>query len=421
MKPLAKIIADLPIDNPACITPTRRVMRDDLLEKAKYLRESGSVLADPLIDGSDIVTAMAQMIALDGYVSALFLVPADMDDGLRAKVREIANNVRLLRPGGETKWIMATSGTTGTPKLVSHSLRSLTRSLKVDGSLGAQLRWALLYDPCRFAGLQVTLQACISGSVLLVPGTAHIEDVVNFLNREICTSISATPSMWRKMLSVAIAQDLKLRHVTLGGEIADEKTLQRLRLLFPEARITHIYASTEAGVGFSVKDCKAGFPVEYLTAAPGGKIELKISDHGNLLIRGQDLDQVYVNQSQALIGPDGFINTGDLVELRGGRVFFRGRANGSINVGGQKVMPEEVENVLRNCPEILDVRVYGKPSPVLGTIVAAEVVACKKNGHEELKKKIKAICQKQLETYKRPALIRIVDDIELTGAGKIKR
>lgn len=421
MKSLAELIATLPSEDLVCITPGKRVRRRELLLSAMHLRENGAALADPLVSGYDVTSALERMIALDGYASALFLVPADADERVQMQVRSLANRVTMLEPGGETQWVMATSGTTGTPKLVSHNLRSLTRSLKINSQIGSQIRWALLYDPCRFAGLQVTLQACISGSTLLVPGSKDNEEIIDFLQRENCTSASATPSMWRKLLSATADKKLNLQQVTLGGEIADQKTLQRLRLRFPEAKITHIYASTEAGVGFSVKDGLEGFPSEYLEQLPGSNVELKIAAGGLLLIRGANFSQSYVSHPQSLMNQSGFIDTGDLVELRGSRVFFLGRANGSINVGGQKVMPEEVEAVLRGSQDIIDARVYGKPSPVLGSVVVAEVVPLQGCDDVELKKQLQALCLRRLEAFKRPAVIRIVSDIELTGAGKMKR
>ncbi len=421
MESLAEFISALRDEDLVCITPQTRVRRRELLLSAMLLRDSGAALADPLVSGGDIASALERMIALDGYASALFLVPEDADEHVQMRVRTLAKKVTVLEPGSETQWIMATSGTTGSPKLVSHNLRSLTRSLKINSEIGSKIRWALLYDPCRFAGLQVALQACISGSVLLVPGSRDNEEVVDFLQHENCTSISATPSMWRKLLSSTSAKKLDMQQVTLGGEIADQKILQRLRLAFPEAKITHIYASTEAGVGFSVKDGLEGFPSEYLDQVPGRTVELKISTDGVLLVRGANLNQHYVDQPLALTNQKGFIDTGDAVELRGKRVFFLGRANGSINVGGQKVMPEEVEAVLRDSQDILDVKVYGKPSPVLGSVVFADVVPLESCPHEELKKQLQEMCQRRLDAFKRPAVIRIVDDIELTGAGKVKR
>jgi len=421
MESLAELIEALPSEDLVCITPEKRVRRRELLMSALHLRENGLALADPLVHGHDVVSALERIIALDGYASALFLVSADADERVQMKVRALANRVTELEPGGETQWIMATSGTTGTPKLVSHNLRSLTRSLKINLQIGSETIWALLYDPCRFAGLQVTLQACISGSLLLVPGSKDNEEIVEFLQREKCTSVSATPSMWRRLLSATGGRKLNLNQVTLGGEIADRKTLQGLKLRFPDAKITHIYASTEAGVGFSVRDGLEGFPLEYLEKIPGSNVELKISPDGVLHLKGANFNQSYVDHPQALVNKGGFIDSGDVVEVRGSRVFFLGRANGSINVGGQNVMPEEVEAVLRGSPDILDAKVYGKPSPVLGSVVVAEVVPLKDCVDVELKKQLQALCQRRLEAFKRPAVIRIVNDIELTGAGKLKR
>jgi acyl-CoA synthetase (AMP-forming)/AMP-acid ligase II len=339
---------------------------------------------------------------------------------LHLKIKHLVSDAAPLAAGAATKWIIATSGTTGTPKLVAHTFASLTRSLKRD-FVSKPFRWALLYDPCRFAGLQVTLQALIGGSVLLAPPIDDIEACVAFLLRESCTSISATPSMWRKLLLAADAPKLDLCHITLGGEIADNIILKRLHAMFPAAKITHIYASTEAGVGFSVKDGKAGFPASYLDAVPGGRVELKVDERANLLIRGEGFEQSYVDQAQTLAGADGFVDTGDLVEIDGERVMFLGRANGSINVGGHKVMPEEIELVLRDCPTVVDVRVYGKPSTILGSVVAADVVASDEAAGIELKAQLMQLCRNRLEAFKRPAVIRIVKNIAITSAGKVKR
>lgn len=420
MQTLAEILSSLPGDDVACITPEGRVTRRELLMRAESLRISGEALESPLVSGAEILTMLTRLIALDGYASSILLMPVDTDARLYANAKKQVNKQNLIRDGEATRWIIATSGTTGAPKLVTHSLQTLTQSLKMNTEIGRQLRWALIYDPCRFAGLQVVLQACISGSALLVPKTADIEELVDFLIFEGCTSISATPSMWRKMLSATNAHKLELRHITLGGEITDEKTLGRLKSKFSNAKITHIYASTEVGVGFSVKDGKAGFPAEYLKSVPGGKVELRISQQGTLLIRNTELNQT-LGQQGIITDADGFIDTGDSVILQANRVIFLGRANGSINIGGQKVMPEEVEAVLRESSSVVDVRVYGKPSPVLGNVVVAEVVPLPQICEEDLKQKLFATCKERLAAFKRPAVIRIVKDIELTEAGKAKR
>lgn len=421
MKTLAEMISEPPNEGFVCVTPATKVTRRDLLSRASKLRESGAAISDPIVSGADTVSALERMVALDGFASALYLAPADLSAEQGAWLRQLAKGVTSLRPGAKTQWVIATSGTSGAPKLVAHNLQSLTHSLKKDSVVGVELRWALLYDPCRFAGLQVTLQASISGSTLLVPQSADIGSCVEFLRCNLCTSISATPSMWRKILAIASVEELGLRHVTLGGEIADQKTLQLLRATFPRAKITHIYASTEAGVGFSVRDGRAGFPAGYLKTGPGRNVKLRISAQGVLQIGGEFFEQEYVGQPHALIDRDGFIDTGDMVKRQGERVFFLGRANGSINVGGQKVMPEEVESVLRGCPGVEEARVYGKPSPILGAIVVADVVAGKSNCADELRDQLKALCQAQLEPFKRPGIIHMVDEIKVSATGKVRR
>lgn len=421
MTTLAETISKFSPDGIACITPTERVTWSDLLSDANKLRFTGEVLADPIVNGFEIVSALKRMIALDGFASALYLVPEDMDEELRAKVRELADGVTKLPLGASTHWVIATSGTSGAPKLVVHDFRSLTNNLKIDINIGGELRWGLLYDPCRFAGLQVILQSCVGGSSLLWTPSGGMDECLDFLSKNFCTSVSATPSMWRKILSCADASQLRLRHITLGGEIADDKTLERLRLIFPKAKIAHIYASTEAGVGFSVRDGKAGFPLAYLTSPPVENLDLAIAPCGTLKIRSKSGAVGYIEKSQVMADSEGFITTGDLVNVKGRRVFFLGRANGSINVGGQKVMPEEVETILRSCLGVTDALVYGKASPVLGSIVVADVVVENGSDGTEVVRQLHSLCQVHLDKFKRPAIIRVVSDIKLTGAGKVGR
>ena len=72
------------------------------------------------------------------------------------------------------------------------------------------------------------------------------------------------------------SNDIDFKRITLGGEIADQAILSSLRKVFTSSKISHIYASTEAGVGFSVQDSLAGFPLEYLKSTNQLGIELKI-------------------------------------------------------------------------------------------------------------------------------------------------
>jgi acyl-coenzyme A synthetase/AMP-(fatty) acid ligase len=317
--------------------------------------------------------------------------------------------------------VLPTSGTTGTPKLVSHSLESLTRTTRVDIQRAADCRWGLLYDYARFAGLQVVLQALLPGATLIAPSpAASLAKQVTALARGGCTHLSATPTLWRKILMTEGNEQLKLRQITLGGEIVEERVLRALRHRFPQARITHIYASTEAGVGFSVSDGHEGFPANYLAESPAG-IELRVRN-GKLFVRNSSVQPRYVGTVDQFADDQGFVDTGDLVTLRGDRYVFLGRETGVINVGGNKVHPEEVEQVLMSHPEVWQARVSSKKNPITGSLVVAEIVT----GNDvqdptALRISITDLCHARLARHKVPALIRIVKELPCSATGKLAR
>src|ERR1700689_3748426 len=100
---------------------------------------------------------------------------------------------------------------------------------------------------------------------------------------------------------------------------------------------------------------------------------MKVED-GTLRIRSQRIAGGYLRGGAGLSGEDGYVDTGDLVELQGGRYYFRGRKGGVINVGGLKVYPEEVESVLNADPRVRMSLVRARRNPIMGAVVVAEVV-----------------------------------------------
>jgi acyl-CoA synthetase (AMP-forming)/AMP-acid ligase II len=345
------------------------------------------------------------MLLHDGVARTLLLAPPGLPAEALAEFRKACGIGDANIGDSNTQWAIATSGTTGTPKLTLHSLASLTRTTRHGAPRDSPHRWALLYDVQRFAGLQVLLQALAGGDTLLIPRhDAPVEDVVAFLAGNGCDAISATPTLWRRILMSPGARSLQPAHVTLGGEIADQAVLDALAAAFPRAAIRHIYASTEAGVGFTVNDRLEGFPAEFLTRPPSG-VSIGVSDAGHLILGGGAAR----------------VDTGDLVALDGGRYRFMGRASGSINVGGNKLQPEEVERVLREHPDVVEAVVYAKKSAITGSVVCADVVARAGVDPGELKRGVIAHCRGRLEAFKVPAVLRVVESIGAASTGKIER
>ena len=382
------------------------------------------------------------LILLDGVAKKILFLPRDIDSSLHQKYYKEANvlyeitlneNVltysavqiidteKICERQHLTEWIIPTSGTTSTPKLVAHTFESLTKSTKRDITLGEDYTWGLVFDIYRFSGIQVLLQSLLSGATLIITSpTQSMAEMLVLLSNNNCTALSATSSFWRKVLMTKESNTLNLRRITLGGEIADKNILEALNYKFKATKISHIYASTEVGVGFSVTDGKSGFPISYLHGTIDGT-QMKIDGDGLLWIAPQNKNQRYLS-TEKMYDEEGYINTGDLVEIKEDRVYFLGRDSGAINVGGNKVQPEEVETTLLSSGLLSEAYVYAMKNPMMGSLVCADVVLSNVElEKKEAKKILLTYCRDHLENFKVPAIVKFVTEIQTTQSGKLKR
>lgn len=404
-----------------------------------------------LATGSQLTAALA-LIELDGVARRITILPPDVDPAhvpvLTANAetdavvfdRGMANTaldvpVRVActpavgaldwhpAPPLQTEWVMLTSGTTGIAKMVVHSLAGLTGAF-AGTPREPDVVWGTFYDIRRYGGLQIFLRAMLGGTSLILSSAGEpAADHVDRLGRHAVTHLLGTPTHWRRaLMSPAIAK-ISPRYVRLSGEIADQAILDALRKAFPHAHIGHAYASTEAGVAFAVNDGLAGFPAALVADVRDG-VEMKVED-GSLRIRSPRSASRYVGTNAPLAGEDGFVDTGDMVELRGDRYVFAGRRGGIINIGGLKVHPEEVEAVINRHPQVRMSLVRPRKNPVTGAVVTADVVL--KSGEQAatasggIKDEILKLCRDALPLYKVPAAISIVPALDVAATGKLVR
>ena len=328
------------------------------------------------------------------------------------------------RPTLETEWILLTSGTTDAPKLVVHTFSSLTCGIERKSDTASAIVWSTFYDIRRYGGLQIFLRAALTGSALVL--SSKEETVAQFLTRAGAagvTHISGTPSHWRRALMSTYADRIAPRYVRLSGEIADQAILDQLRHQYPQAAIVHAFASTEAGVAFEVSDGLAGVPADQLHRSSDVEIKMEAE---TLRVRSPRNASRYLDETRrSLKGDDGFVNTKDVLTLHDGRYFFAGRQDGVINVGGLKVHPEEVESVLNSHPEIRHSFVHAKCSPVVGALVAADVLlrVPQSDASESAKicREVLAFCREKLPAYKVPVSIRPVLFLPIADTGKLAR
>jgi acyl-coenzyme A synthetase/AMP-(fatty) acid ligase len=325
----------------------------------------------------------------------------------------------------QTEWILLTSGTTGVPKLVAHSLASLAGAIERTNKAESPVVWSTFYDIRRYGGLQIFLRAILTGASLVLSG-AH-ESTVDFLSRAGAhgvTHISGTPSHWRRALMSPSAHMITPQYVRLSGEIADQGILNHLQSFYREARVAHAFASTEAGVAFDVTDGLAGFPASLI--GKRADVEMKVQD-GSLRVRSTRIADRYLGQhAEPLTKSDGFVDTRDMLELRGDRYYFVGRRDGVINVGGLKVHPEEVEAVINRHTDVQMSLVRTRKNPITGALVVADVVLKTALGSagrntRELQSEILLLCREELPSHKVPASINFVPALAVAETGKLVR
>ncbi|MGH8291437.1 MAG: AMP-binding protein [Steroidobacteraceae bacterium] len=355
-----------------------------------------------------------------------FAVDADAEPALLP--RSARGAVERTEREYDTEWVLLTSGTTGAPKLVAHTLASLTSAFAGQSPEEGQAPiWSTFYDIRRYGGLQIYLRALYGGSLVLSHAGEAVTDFLGRAGAAGVTHISGTPSHWRQALMSGAAQGLAPAYVRLSGEIADQGILDALRAAFPRAVVAHAFASTEAGVGFEVQDGLAGFPAT-LALRPEHGAELEVS-RGTLRIRSRGNASAYLGVgAPALKDAQGFVDLGDRLELRDGRYYFIGRSGGIINVGGLKVHPEEVEVVINSHPRVRMSLVRSRPNPITGAVVAADVVLADGEGSgreqstdDRIRQEILGACRMRLAAHKVPALIRFVPSLEMSASGKLVR
>lgn len=391
--------------------------------------------------------AVPALLALDGIAHRLLLCPPDLSpDHLPAVIAEASVDMVVSdgtgpaakRPHGlpvvgpdsimpteggshATEWLLFTSGTTGRPKIVVHTLESLSGPLDDGLAVASNAVWSTFYDIRRYGGLTILFRALLGGGSMVL--SRHDEAVPDFLmraGRSGVTHISGTPSHWRRALMTSAVGQIAPNYVRLSGEVADQAILNNLRSTFPRADIAHAFASTEAGFAFDVRDRMAGFPAGLIDQI--GKAELRIQD-GSLRIRSARAASRYLGANGPLADADGFVDTGDMVELRGDRYYFVGRREGIINVGGTKVHPEEVEAVINQHPAVQMARARARPSPITGAIVVADIVRRPgvTDSFHAIRNEILAACRNALPPQKVPVLLYEVPTLGIAPSGKLVR
>jgi long-chain acyl-CoA synthetase len=300
--------------------------------------------------------------------------------------------------------VLFTSGSTGASKAAVHDLDVLLDKYQKQRQ---KLRTIVFLQLDHIGGVNTLFYTLANGGAVIVPGSRAAADVCSAIEAYGAQLLPSSPTFLNLLLLSGEHEkhDLSsLELITYGTEPMPESTLKRTHAAFPSARLQQTYGSTELGILGSRSRSNSSLWVR----VGGTGYETKIVD-GTLRVRARTAMLGYLN-APSPFDEDGFVDTGDRVEVDGDWIRILGRESEVINVGGSKVHPCEVESVLLDIDEIEDASVRGEPHPILGQIVVAHVQLRQSMSPRELKQLVRRRCQNALPSYAVPVKIEISEE-----------
>ncbi len=385
-----------------------------------------------LLDGDYTPRAIALLFALyqNNNIVALNTVASDKEiddkcetsaasvvigvrDELRIKRRgKKSDSIALVQRLAEAKragMILFSSGTTGTPKAMLHDLDRLVESYGGKRPKSINVLLFLLLD--HIGGINTLLNAFGMGATVTIPVNRTPDGVCELVARYKVTLLPASPTFLNLMLisGAAARHDLgSLRMISYGTEPMPEGLLQKLRKEFPRAKFLQTFGTSETGIVSTASRSSDSLFMKF----EDDSVEHKVVD-GELWLRSERQILGYLNHAMSSFTDDGWFRTGDLVEVTDdGYLRVAGRSKEVINVGGEKVLPSEVESVLMHLPFVSDCKAYAQRNALTGQMVAVDVVPTSDGpGPDELPRRIRDFARANMDSYKVPVKVNIVKEI----------
>lgn len=288
---------------------------------------------------------------------------------------------------------MATSGTTGNPKIVMYNMAQIEASAKATSSfIGVENddKWLCCLPIAHIGGLSVILRSLIMGNSIEVHNGFEPAKVVSAVKRG-ANLVSLVPSALLRL------DPYIFRKIVLGGS-------KPPATLPSNAMVTYGLTETGSGVVYNGK------------ALPG--LEIGISPDSEILLKGPMIATHY--RSGRLVGdPNGWFHTKDAGRLTNGKLEVYGRLDEMINTGGEKVFPATVETLLLTHPKIDEVAVLATPDQMWGEAVTAVIKV--RSGEIPTLAEIREFVKATLPSYNAPTKLVIVQSMPTTALGKIQK
>lgn len=336
-------------------------------------------------------------------------VSFSIDESDKASITRLPNCARhelyyKLRQSNHPGLILFSSGSTGKSKAALHDLTGILKKFKVRRHSLRTMTF-LLYD--HIGGVNTMLYTLSNGGCVVTTQDRSPDGVLSTIERYKVELLPTSPTFINMLL---LSEAYKrhnidtLKTITYGTEPMPESTLKRFHELYPQIRLLQTYGLSEVGILRSKSRTSGSLWVKI-----GGEgFQTRIVDR-TLHIKAQSAMLGYLNAPSPFT-EDGWLNTGDAVEVDGEYIKILGRKSEIINIGGEKVYPAEVESVIQEIDNVKEATVYGEKNPITGNIVCAKVSLSNDEDEKAFALRLKKYCREKLQNYKVPIRVYVTNE-----------
>jgi len=354
-----------------------------------------------------------------GIAEGEFLFKIDKDDSVNiSKLKYNSRNqiYHKLKEIGHPGLVLFSSGSSGKSKASVHDITRIIKKFKVRRYRFRTITF-LLFD--HIGGFNTLLYTLSNAGLIVTVSDRSPDSVLRAIEKYKVELLPTSPTF----INLILLSDLykqyninSLKIVTYGTEPMPESTLKRFNYLFPNIKLLQTYGLSEVGILRSKSKSSRSLWIK----VGGEGYRTRVVD-GMLEIKAKSAMLGYLNAPNPFTD-DGWFKTGDSVEVNGEYIKILGRKSEIINVGGEKVYPQDVENIILKHPRVLDVLVYGEKNPIIGNIVCAKILlSALEDDNTIIIEDIKKHCKDRLQRFKVPVKITISKNRLFNNRMKKKR
>jgi len=317
----------------------------------------------------------------------------------------------------ESGVILFSSGTTGEPKAMCKNIDLELADSGHHKTKSLSIGLLLLFD--HIGGLNTLLSGLRKAAHLIAPLERSPRVLARLIETHAVRVLPCSPTFLNMMYLDGVFDEFDfkfLRLVTYGTERMPDELLKRLSALHPRIKFLQTFGTSETGIvqTKSLSSSSTFFTID------DPSVEWQVVDK-ELWLRSSSQISGYLNTKEKAID-DGWFKTGDLVDLRNDGYFkVVGRTTEVINVGGEKVLPGEIEDLLMSIDQVIDCTAFSVENGITGQAVGVRVVPSKGTDLKKLKRNIRQLSRTKMESFKVPAKIIFEVDLKYTERFKKER